>query len=143
MEKRLSVVNSFNNAIINIEAMIAYLKDKNHKTKKKYKDYKTLNTVLESVDTIVIFEATSTSTKLSSTGVGLIILPTSAGTACTLSLGNKVLHNLIMSNYNKYKKHYEKYQQTIKFFDNLFKKFSQNNVIVENENESLCKIFTK
>ena len=51
---------------------------------------KTLNTVLESVDSIIIIAATSTSIPLSVTGVGLIILPIAAGIACTLSLGNKI-----------------------------------------------------
>ena len=48
--------------------------------------------MLESVDTVVVIGATSTSIFLSITGNGLIILPISAGIACTLSLGNKVLH---------------------------------------------------
>ena len=77
--------------------MITYFKDKNKKSKKRYKNYKTLNTVLESVDSIVIIGATSTSITLSITGIGLIVLPVAAGVACTLSLGNKVLHKLIMN----------------------------------------------
>ena len=48
-----------------------------------------------------------------------------------------------MQNYNKYKKLFEKDQQTIKSFDKLYKKYLQDNVIVENEFESLYKIFTK
>ena len=67
--------------------MITYFKNKNHKSKKKYKNYKTLNTILESIDSFVIIRATSTSITLSVTGVGLIILPKSAGIACILSLG--------------------------------------------------------
>ena len=59
--------------------------------KKRNKTYKTLNKILESVDSIVIIGATPTSITLSVTGVGLVILPKSAGIACTLSLGNKVL----------------------------------------------------
>ena len=122
--------------------MITYFKDKNHKSKKRYKNYKTLNTVLESVDSIVITAATSTSITLSVTGIGLIILPISAGIACTLSLGNKVLHKLIINKYNKYKKQYERDQQTIKPFDKLYRKSLQDNVIDETEYESLCNIFT-
>ena len=60
--------------------------------------------ILESVDTIVIIGATSTSITLSITGIGLIILPITAETACTLSLGNKVLHKMIINNFNNYKK---------------------------------------
>ena len=147
LEKRLGKkkndVNSFNNHIINIKEMITYLKDKNHKSKKRYKSYKNLNTILESVDSIVIIGATSTSITLSVTGFGLIILPISAGIACTLSLGNKILHKLIINKYNKYKKQYERDQNTIKSFDKLYRKSLQDNIIDKTEYENLCKIFTK
>ena len=143
LEKKINDVNSFNNHINNIKEMIIYFKDKNHKSKKRYKNYRTLNTVLESVDSIVIIAATSTSITLSVTGVGLIILPISAGIACTLSLGNKVLHKIIINKYNKYKKQYERDQNTIKSFDKLYRKSLQDNIIDKNEYESLCNIFTK
>ena len=123
--------------------MITYFKDKNNKSKKRYKIYKTLNTILESVDSIVIIAATSTSITLSITGIGLIILPISAGMACTLSLGNKVLHKLIINKYNKYKKQYERDQNTIKSFGKLYRKSLQDNVIDETEYDSLCNIFTR
>ena len=141
-EKKLNDVNSFNNHINNIKEMTTYLKDKN-KSKKKYKNYETLSTVLESVDSIVIIGATSTSITLSVTGFGLIILPISADIACTLSLGNKILHKIIINKYNKYKKQYEKDQNTIKSFDKLYRRSLQDNVIDKNEYESLCNIFTK
>ena len=143
LEKKLNNVNSFNNHIITKKEMITYSKDKNNKSEKKYINYKTLNTVLEFVDSIVIIAATSTSITLSFTGVGLIILPISAGNACTLSLGNKVLHKLIIKKYNKYKKQYERDQQTIKSFDKFYRKSLQDNIIDKNEYESLCNIFTK
>ena len=123
--------------------MVTYFKDKNNKSKKRYKNYKTLNTVLESVDSIVIIGATSTSITLSITGIGLIILPISAGLACTLSLGNKVLHKLIINKYNKYKKQYERDQQTIISFGKLYRKSLQDNIIDKTEYESLCNVFTK
>ena len=111
--------------------------------KKRGKNYKTLNTILESVDSIVIIAATSTSITLSITGIGLIILPISAGIACALSLGIKLLHKLIINKYNKYKKLYERDQQTIKSFDKLYKKSFQDNIIDKTEYDSLCNIFTK
>ena len=99
--------------------------------------------MLESVDSIVIIGATSTSITLSVTGIGLIILPISAGVACALSLSNKVLHKLIINKYNKYKKQYERDQNTIKSFDKLCRKSLQDNIIDKTENDSLCNIFTK
>ena len=143
LEKKLNDVNSFNNHISNIKEMITYFKDKNNKSKKRYKNYKTLNTVLESVDSIVIIGATSTSITLSVTGICLNILPISAGIACTLSLGNKILHKIFINNYNKCKKQFERDQQTNKSFDKLYRKSLQDNVIDKTENESLCNIFTK
>ena len=143
LEKKINDVNSFNNHINNIKEMITYFKDKNNKSKKRYKNYKTLNTILESVDSIVIIAAISTSITLSVTGIGLIVLPISAGIACTLSLGNKVLHKLIINKYNKYKKIYERDQNTIKSFDKLYRKSLQDNIIDKTEYESLCNIFTK
>ena len=133
LEKKINDVNSFNNHVNNIKEMITYFKDKNHKSKKKYKNYKTLSTILESVDSIVIIAATSTSITLSITGVGLIFLSISDGIACTLSLGNKVLHILIINKYNKYKKLYEKDQQTIKSFDKLYRKSLQDIIVDKTE----------
>ena len=123
--------------------MITYFKDKNRKSKKKYKNYKTLRILLESVDSIIIIGATSTSITLSVTGVGLIILPISASIACGLSLGNKVLHKLIINKYNENKKQYERVQQSIKSFDKLNRKLLQDNIIDKTEYDSLCIIFTK
>ena len=143
LEKKINDINSFNNHINNIKEMITYFKDKNNKSKKKYKNYKTLNTILESADSIAIIGATSTSITLSITGVGLIILPISAGVACALSLGNKILHKIIINKYNKYKKQYERDQNTIKSFDKLYRKSLQDNIIDKNEYENLCNIFTK
>ena len=37
LEKKLNDVNSFNNHINNIKEMITYFKDRNNKSKKKYK----------------------------------------------------------------------------------------------------------
>ena len=94
--------------------MIIYFKNKNPESKKKSKKSKTLNTVLESVDSYFIIGPMSTSITPSITGIGLIVLPIAAGIACTLSLGNKVLHKLIINKYNNYDKQYEKDQQTSK-----------------------------
>ena len=143
LEKKINDANSFNNHINNIKEMITYFKDKNNKSKKRCKNYKTLNTILESIDSIVILAATSTSITLSVTGIGLIVLPISASIACTLSLGNKILHKLIIIKYNKNKKQYERDQSTIKSFDKLYRKSLQDNIIDKTEYENLCNIFTK
>ena len=63
----------------------------------------------------------------------MIVLPLSAGKACTLSLRNKILHEIIIIVYNKYKKQNEKDQQTIKSLDKIYRKSIQDNVIDKNE----------
>ena len=143
LEKKINDVNSFNNHINNIKEMINYFKDKNNKSKKRYKKYKTLTTILKSFDTFVIIATTSSSITLSLTGIGLIAIPISTATACGLSIGNKVIYESIINKYNKYKKQYERDQQTIKSLDKLYRKSLQDNVIDKTEYESLCNNFTK
>ena len=126
LEKKLNDVNSFDNLINIFKEMITYFKDNNHKSKKKSKNYKSLITILESVDSIVIIAATLTSQTLSITGVGLIILPISGRIACILSLGNKVLHKIILNKYNKYKK-------------NNMQKINKQLNLSMNYSEILCK----
>ena len=70
--------------------------------------------MIESVHTVVFIGSTTTSVTLSVTGVGLMVQPISAGIACALSLGNKVIKKIIVIKYSKYKEEYEKDQQTIK-----------------------------
>ena len=123
--------------------MITYFKDKNNKSKKKYKKYKTLTTILKSFDTIVIIATTSTSITLSVTGIGIIAIPISTATACGLSITNKVLYELVLQKHDKFKKQYERDQNTIKCFDKLYRKSLQDNMIDKSEYESLCNIFTK
>ena len=49
----------------------------------------------------------------------------------------------MINRYNKYKKRYERDQQTIKSVDKLYRNSLQDNVIDKTEYESLCNIFTK
>ena len=143
LEKKLNDVNSFNNHINNIKEMIIYFKEKNNKSKRKYKKYKTITTILKSFDTFVIIATTSSSITLSLTGIGLIVIPISTASTCALSIGNKVLYEVVVNKYNKYKKLYERDQNTIKSFDKLYRKSLQDNVIDKTEYDSLCNIFTK
>ena len=104
LEKKINDVKKFTNHINNIKEMIAYFKDENNKSKKKCKKYKTLTTILKSFDTFVIIATTSSSITLSLTGIGLIAIPISTATACGLSIGNKVLYEIIINKFNKCKK---------------------------------------
>ena len=50
---------------------------------------------------------------------------------------------MIIKKINKYKKLHEKDQQTVKFFDKLYRKSLQDNLIDKSEHESLCNVFDK
>ena len=71
------------------------------------------------------------------------MIPKSTATALGISIGNKVIYDIFINTYNKYKKQYEKDQQTIRSFVKLYRKTLQDIVIDRNEYESLCNIFTK
>ena len=129
LEKRLNGGNSFNNHIYKVKEMITYFKDQNNKSKRKYKKLKTITTLLKPFDRFVIIAPTSSSIKLSLSGIGLIAIPISTATACGLSIVNKAIYEIILNKYNKYQKLYERDQQTIKSFDKLYRKSLQDNVI--------------
>ena len=133
LERKANDVNSYNNSINNIKEMITYFKDKNNKSKKKYRKYKTLTTILKSFDTIAIIATTSSSTKLSLTGIGLMAIPMSGSIACGLTISSKVRCEKIMDKNNKYKNQYERDQQTIKSFDKRYCKSLQDNFFDKSE----------
>ena len=74
------------------------------------------------------------------TGIGLIFLRISAGTACTLSVGNKILLTIIMNKYEKYENQYEKFNKQLKLLVNYIVDKTLRHVIDENEFKSLLKI---
>ena len=76
-----------------------------------------------------IIATTSSSFTLSLTGFALIAIPISTATACGLSIGNKVIYEIIINKYIKYKKLYERDQETIKSFDKFYRRSLQDNVI--------------
>ena len=104
LETKINDVNSFNHRINNIKNKITYFKDKNNKSKKRYKKYKTLTTTLKSIDTFVIIATTSSSNTLSLTRIGLIVIPISTATAYGISIGIKVIYEIVMQKYNENKK---------------------------------------
>ena len=54
-----------------------------------------LTILLKSFDSFVIIATTSSSITLSLTGIGLIVILISTALACALSIGNKVIYEVI------------------------------------------------
>ena len=87
-----------------IKETITYFKDKNNKSKKKYRKDETLTTNLKSVDTFVIIATTSSSITLRLTRIGFIVIPIPTASACALPIGRKVIYEIFINKYNKYKR---------------------------------------
>ena len=117
LETKLNDASIFNNSNIRLNQMKTYFKNKNQKSKRKPKNYKTLTSLIESVETVVFTGATSTSVTLSIADVGLVVTAVSAEIACALILGTKVIQKIFEYKQHKYEKQNEKDRQTIKTFD--------------------------
>ena len=61
LETKMNDVNCFTNPIENMKETITYFRDKNHKSKKKYKIFKTITSTLELFDIVVNIGAITTS----------------------------------------------------------------------------------
>ena len=81
--------------------MVRYFKDEKNKSKKNFKKYDTLTTILKLFDTFVIIATTSSSITLSHTVIGLKAIPKSTATAFGSSICDKITYEIII---NKYKK---------------------------------------
>ena len=81
-----------------------------------------LTAILKTFDTIVNIATTSGLITLSLAGIGLIVILIPSGIACGLTISNKVLYATSINKSNKYRKQYEKDQQTFKSFDKLYRK---------------------
>ena len=69
--------------------MITYSEYKNNKSQKKYENYKMISTKIKSFDKIVVI-ATSSSVKLSPTGIRLMAILISKGIPCRITNRNRV-----------------------------------------------------
>ena len=74
---------------------------------------------------------------------GSIVAPFSAGIAFASALVFEVIPKIIFKSYNRHKKQYDKDLQTVKFFDNLYRKSLPVNLIDKKGYESLCNVFIK
>ena len=119
LEKKMKEVYSFINSFINIKAVVTYFNDRDPKSKRKHKIYKTHTSISESIDTVVINGATTTSVTLSITDVGLTVVPISADIPCTLSLGNIVIHKIFIDKNNKYIKQLEEINKLLNVLKNF------------------------
>ena len=90
---------------------------------------------------LFIIATTSSSFKLSLTGISLILIPITTASAGALSVADKVIFEIIINKHNKNKKQYEKDQRTIETFDKLYRKSLQYNIYSIKLNMKVCITF--
>ena len=73
----------------------------------------------KTVDKIVNVAKTSSAVTLTFTGFGVIEFTKTPGIACGIFLSKNVLHDTIFNKNNKFKKDFERAQQTLTSFDKL------------------------
>ena len=113
-------VNSFNNSIQNISLMMKYYEMEEKKYKQKYNKYKLINNIINSTDSLIVIGTTSASITLSITGVGIIVVPITAGVGCVTGILVKICSSYLKKKEQKYKLKYAIIQKTLDDFRQLY-----------------------
>ena len=132
LQNELQKVNSFNNSIQNISLMINYY-ELEEKNLKKYTKYKLINNLINSLDGIIVIGTTSASISLSITGVGIIVVPITAGVGCATGILVKICSSYLKKKEQNYKLKYTIIQKTLDDFRQLYVTSLKDNHIDEKE----------
>ena len=90
LDMRLKEINSFNNSIQNIKDIQNFYNHEAKKYKKKSKQYKLINCLIQSIDGVSVLAVSSTCVTLSVTGVGLVVVPIASGIGAGLCIISKI-----------------------------------------------------
>ena len=133
LQSELQKVNSFNNSIQNISLMMEYYELEEKKYKQKFTKYKLINNLINSLDGIIVIRTTSASISLSITGVGIIVVPITAGVGCATGILVKISSSYLKKKEQNYKLKYAIIQKTLDDFRQLFTTSLKDNHIDEKE----------
>ena len=141
LQSELQIVNSFNNSIQNISLMMKYYEIEENKYKKKYNKYKLINNIINSTDGLIIIGTTSASITLSITGVGIIVVPITAGVGCATGILVKICSSYLKKKEQSYKFKYAIIQKTLDDFRRLYTTSLKDNHIDEKEYDRFVKMY--
>ena len=113
--------------------MMKYYELEEKKCKKKYTKYKLRNNIINSTDGLIIIGTTSASVTLSITGVGIIVVPITAGVGCATGILVKICSSYLKKKEQNYKLKYTIIQKTLDVFRQLFTTSLKHNHIDEKE----------
>ena len=131
LQSELQKVFSFNISIQNISLMMKFYESEETKYKKKYTKYKLINNLINSTDGLIIIGTTSASVTLSNTGVGIIVVPITAGVGCASGILVKICSSYLKKKEQNYKLKYTIIQKTLDDFRQLFTTILKDNHIDE------------
>ena len=134
---RLKEINSFNNSIQNIKDIKNFYNHEAKKYKKKSKQYKLINCLIQSVDGVSILAVSSTCVTLSITGVGLVVVPVASGIGAGLCIISKLLGEYLKRKEQHNLKKYTLVGRTLHDFCKLHSKCLKDNKIDLNEYNKL------
>ena len=120
INKQLAKVSSFNDSFQNISLLMKYYEMEEKKYKKKYTKCKLINNIINSTNGLIIIGTTSTSVTLSITGVGIIVVPITAGVGCATGILVKIRSSYLKKKEQNYKLKYAIIQKTLDDFRQLF-----------------------
>ena len=141
LQSELQKVNSFNNSIQNISLMMKYYELEENKYKKKYTKYKLINNIINSTDGLLIIGTTSALVTLSITGVGIVVVPITAGVDCATDILVKIGSSYLKKNEQNYKLKYIIIQKTLDDFRQLFTTSLKDNHIDEKEYDRFVNMY--
>jgi len=143
LELRLKEMNSFNNSVNNIKDIKNFYNYETKKYKKLNDRFKLLNNLLQTIDTLIILGVTSTSVTLSVTGVGIIIVPISAGVGGFLGISSKLISEYLKRREKYHLKKYTLSLKTLEDFQKLHSKCLEDSKIDQNEYKKLTETYNK
>ena len=112
---------------------------------KKYKKNNTkcklINNIINSTDGLIIIGTTSTSVTLSITGVGIIVVPITAGVGCATGILVKICSSYLKKKEQNYKLKYAIIQKTLDDFRQLFTTSLKDNHIDEKEHHRFVYLY--
>ena len=118
LDLRLKEINSFNNSIQNIKDIQKFYNHEAKKYKKKSKQYKIINCLIQSIDGVSVLGVSSTCVTLSVTGVGLIVVPIASGIGAGLCIISKILNEYLKRKEQHNKKKYTLAGRTLHDYKN-------------------------
>ena len=141
LDMRLKEINSFNNSIQNIKDIQNFYNHEAKKYKKKSKQYKLINCLIQSIDGVSVLAVSSTCVTLSVTGVGLVVVPIASGIGAGLCIISKIAGEYLKRKEQQNIKNYTLAGRTLHDYQKLHSKCLEDNKIDLNEYNKLKQTY--